>query len=168
MAAIRKRMEVERTEQPQMIDVTNQPKPAGNYQPQMRRASDRGRGLENGRFLHPNTPFDHDITIPPEQCEEFIRGARTHHIQYAATKYSRGQVIRFRGYDRTIEQLTGHVIYARITCLTPEGAMGLPNDLAVMSIRLIGMVDRDKFPSLQTAKPPVLLHLIGQKPIGPT
>lgn len=146
-----------------MIDVTNHQPSAGGNQPKMRRASDRGRGLADGRFLHPNTPFDHDITIPPEQCEEFMRGVRAHHIQYAATKFGRGQVIRFRGYDRDIEQLTGHVIYARITCVTGEGAMGLPVHLTVMTIRLMGIVDREKFPSLQTAKPPVLLHLIGKK-----
>lgn len=128
----------------------------------LRRASDRGRGLQQARFLHPNTPFDHDLSITPEQCEEFIRGAQTHHIQYAAVFYGRGQVIRFRGYHRALEKPSGHVLFARITHVTGNGSMGLPAHLVVMSVRLMGMVDRDKYPSLQTSKPPVLLHLIGK------
>ncbi|MDT8992889.1 DUF3850 domain-containing protein [Curvibacter sp. APW13] len=128
----------------------------------LRRVSDRGRGLQQARFLHPSTPFDHDITISPELCEEYIRGAQTHLIQHASSHFGRGQVIRLRGFDRTMERFTGHVLYARITAVTDSGAMGLPVHLVVMSVRLIGMIDREKFPSMHTAKPPVLLHLLGK------
>jgi hypothetical protein len=135
---------------------------AQNWTGKLRRISDRGRGLQQARFLHPNTPFDHDLTISPELCEEYIRGSQTHLIQHAAAHFGRGQVIRFRGFDRVLEKFTGQVLYARITAVTGSGAMGLPNHLVVMSVRLIGMIDREKFPSMLTAKPPVLLHLIGQ------
>lgn len=139
-----------------------QPKTQGRWSGPLRRISDLGRGLSNAKFLHPNTPFDHDITISPQTCDEFTRGVLTHHIQHATVDYARGQVIRFRGYDRTMERLTGEVLYARITAVTDNGAMGLPSHIVVMSVRLIGLIDRKKFPSMNTAKPPVLLHLIGK------
>jgi hypothetical protein len=93
------------------------------------------------RALHQGTPFDHDIKVDPRLLEEIQRGVKTHEVRVFDRNYQRGQVLRQRGYDQVRQEYTGRAVFSRITNITQPGTYGLPNNIGVMSIRLIGVVE---------------------------
>ncbi len=88
----------------------------------------------------PDTAFDHALKIDPERLEEVERGEKTHEVRVFDRDFQVNQVLKLLGYDRGRGEFTGRGLFVRVTCITGPGTYGLPHNLGVMSICLMGAV----------------------------
>jgi len=68
------------------------------------------------------------------------RGEKTHEVRVFDRDYQVNQVLKLLGYDRRRGEFTGRGLFVRVTCITGPGTYGLPHNLGVMSIFLMGAV----------------------------
>lgn len=90
--------------------------------------------------LAPDTAFDHALKIDPERLGEVERGEKRHEVRVFDRDYQVNQVLKLAGYDRRRGEFTGQALFVRVTCITAPGTYGLPDNVGVMSISLMGTV----------------------------
>lgn len=90
--------------------------------------------------LDPDTAFDHSLKIDPERLGEVERGEKRHEVRVFDRDYQVNQVLKLAGYDRERGESTGQALFVRVTCITAPGSYGLPDNVGVMSICLMGAV----------------------------
>lgn len=99
-------------------------------------------------------PIEHDLKCWPDPFAAIVRGEKTHEIRKNDRDYHVGDTLLLREWMQTgtrvtergprgftietIGKYTGRETRSLVTHLTPGGQWGLPNDICVMSIRLIG------------------------------
>lgn len=80
----------------------------------------------------------HELKIDPERLAEILAGTKTHEIRVFDRPFEIGATLHLLGYNRTSREYTGQTASVRITNITSPGSYGLPENVGVMSIKLIG------------------------------
>lgn len=83
-------------------------------------------------------PIEHDLKIWPDNFADLISGAKRYEIRKADRGFKPDDVVWFREYDPLRKIYTGQECFARIVYLTPAGTWGLPTDLCVFGVEVIG------------------------------
>ena len=99
--------------------------------------------------LQSETQFDHELKIDTDRIVEIHNGLKTHEVRSFDRDYQVDNVLYLRGFDRPTQQYTGASAFVRVTNITRPGTYGLPSDVGVMSIKLMGTTDENSVPAEQ-------------------
>ena len=86
---------------------------------------------------------NHELKIDLERMLEIKAGTKTHEVRVFDRNYQVGDVLLLRAFDRATNTFKDHgavvhCVLVTVTNITSPGSYGLPANLGVMSISLIG------------------------------
>lgn len=84
------------------------------------------------------TKTEHELKIWPEPFADVVSGAKKYEVRKADRPFAVGHNVWLREWNPETKDYTGDEIFVKITYLTPAGQWGLPADVCVFQIEVIG------------------------------
>lgn len=81
--------------------------------------------------------MNHVLKCWPEPFGAVARGVKRYEVRRFDRPFAVGDILELCEWDPETERYTGGHIAARVTYLTEPGAFGMPDDVGVLSIRVI-------------------------------
>lgn len=79
--------------------------------------------------------YHHELKCWPEPFNAIADGSKTHEVRKADREFEVGQRLLLREWDDFRMLYTGRQELVEITYISDPGTFGLPNDVAVLSVR---------------------------------